>query len=103
SVFLSDIETYAADLRPPSWRAISLLRLQSFAVWHGMMTLKSRAGHSGNDGECSEALECCDGQSAGASEVVAVGVCRSFEQSEHTQAAQLTRQPGRREVGQKTQ
>ena len=65
--------------------------------------MKSSSGHSGNDGECSQTLECCDGQSAGASEVVAVGVCRALEQSEHAQAAQLSRQPGRREVGQKAQ
>ena len=64
------------------------------------MRTKSSAGHSWNDYECNRALECCDGLSAGASEVVAVGVGGALEQAQHAQPTQLARQPARREIGQ---
>src|SRR5215207_7955923 len=66
-----------------------------------MNSLQSGISHGRDDGEGGDPLKCCDSQSAGASEVVAVGVCRSLEQAEHAQAAKLSRQLAGRHGGQK--
>ena len=56
--------------------------------------------HCWNDNESGEAFECRDGQSASSREVVAVGVCRALEQTEHSQTAQLSRQSAARHLEQ---
>ena len=64
------------------------------------MMSESSICHGGNDDECGEAFECCGGQSASTSEVVAVRVCCALEQSEYAQTAKLSRQLAARHVGQ---
>ena len=65
------------------------------------MGIESSIGRGRNDGEWVDAFECCDGQSASASEVVAVGICCALEKAVYPQTAQLSRQFAGPHVGQK--
>lgn len=62
---------------------------------------RSVVGQSRNDREGGQSLEGGDSESARTGEVVVVRVCGAFEETEHTQATQLAREPIGREIGQK--
>lgn len=67
------------------------------------MMMKLNTSHCWNDYERVQPLAGGYGQTAAASEVVAVGIGSPLEQAEDTQAVELAGQSGRRKVGQQAQ
>jgi hypothetical protein len=66
-----------------------------------MLTLNM--SHCWNNYERGQSFARCDGEATAASEVVAIGIGCTLEQSEGSQATQLARQRGGQEIGQQAQ